>query len=149
MRKWDDVTSDDLLSILTYLAQNFDPELTLKVIELFHERMRDDLYFDPEILHLLMKRVFALIMDGKSADQAFGLKPMKGRHQRPDTTFRDIRATAIVILQQRRGENWENAVMEAAERLNVSERTIQRAYANVREALECVKEEVLKELADP
>lgn len=108
MRKWDDVTSDGLFTILTYLEQNFDPELALKVIELFHERMRDEVDFDPAILRLLIKRAFALIMEGYSADQALGLKPFRGKHQRPDTTSRDVRAAALVILEMRKGQNWEN-----------------------------------------
>ena len=80
MRKWDEVTSDGLLTIIEYLKHNFDAELSRKVIELFHERMQDDEHVDLDVLYVLMKHVFAQIMDGRTADQAFGLKCIKGKY---------------------------------------------------------------------
>ncbi|MCQ4265126.1 hypothetical protein CXK91_21700 [Stutzerimonas stutzeri] len=135
-RKWDQVTPEGLYTIIQYLKSNFDAELSHKVIELFHERMRDDIDFDPALLHSLMKHVFAQIMEGKSADQAFGLKTEKGKYPRPDTHSRDLHATAIVILRLRQGLNLEDSSNDAAELLGISDMTVKRACADWREALE-------------
>src|SRR5690606_42039404 len=72
----------------------FDPELSKKVIELFHERMRDEIDFDPALLHSLMQHVFAQILQGHSADQALGLKAIKGKYNRPDNTERSEEHTS-------------------------------------------------------
>lgn len=126
-RKWDQITPEGLYNIIQYLKDNFDPELSRKVIELFHERMRDDIDFDPALLDSLMKHVFARIMEGQSADQAFGLKAMRGKYIRPDNTSRDICAAAIVVLQMRKGVSWEKAVTDAAEHMVISDRSVERA----------------------
>ncbi len=42
MRKWDNVTYDQLSNIIEILKHHFDPALSHKVIELFHERMQDE-----------------------------------------------------------------------------------------------------------
>jgi hypothetical protein len=149
-RKWDEVTPGGLYNIIQYLKGNFDAELSRKIIELFHERMRDDIDFDPALLHTLMKHVFAQIMEGKSADQAFGLKTVKGKYPRPDTQSRDLRATAIVILRMGQGLNLEDSRNDAAELLDISEMTVQRACDEWRQVLEDLDlpDETLRELAD-
>ncbi len=147
MRKWDDVTPEGLDTIIEYLKCNFDPVLSLKVIELFHERMQDDEHVDLGSLYLLMKHVFAQIMEGRSADQAFGLKAIKGKYNRPDTMARDVRASAMVMLQMRRGVTWEDAVTDAAEQMGIGNRTVQRVFATHRIGLEWFPDEVLIELA--
>lgn len=164
LRKWDDVSTDELLSYISYLKQNYDPELSRNVIELFHERMRDGVSYDQEALHIFIKHAFARIMGepeddedededkkkkNESADQAFGLKPPpRGKHARPNTVFRDMSAAAIVILQRRRGVTWEEAVTDAAQCLDLGERIIERAYRAMREHLEFMLDETLIELAD-
>lgn len=148
-RKWDQITPEGLYNIIQYLKGNFDPELSRKVIELFHERMRDDIDFDPALLHSLMKHVFARIMEGQSADQAFGLKTVKGKYPRPDTQSRDLRATAIVILKMGQGLNLEDSRNDAAEMLEISEITVQRACDEWRQVLEDIglPNNTLRELA--
>ncbi len=148
-RKWDEVTPEGLYTIIQYLKSNFDAELSHKVIELFHERMRDDIDFDPALLHSLMKHVFAQIIEGKSADQAFGLKTEKGKYPRPDTHSRDLRATAIVILRLRQGLNLEDSSNDAAEVLGISESTVKRACAEWFETLEKLNlpDETLQQVA--
>ncbi len=147
MRKWDNVTYDQLSNIIEILKHHFDPALSHKVIELFHERMQDDEHIDPEVLYALMKHVFALIMEGKSADQAFGLKGIKGKHNRPDNSSRDVRAAAIVALQTRKGVNWEDAVTDAATHLAISDRTVERAYKAYKEGFEWLGDESLMQIA--
>lgn len=146
-RKWDEVTPEGLYNIIQYLKGNFDPELSKKVIELFHERMRDEIDFDPVLLHSLMQHVFAQIMQGHSADQALGLKAIKGQYNRRDNTERDLRASSIVILQMRNGISWENAVTDAAEHLSISSRTVERAYKTYRDGMEMLPDDPLMVLA--
>jgi len=146
-RKWDEVTPAGLHNIIQYLKSNFDPELSKKVIELFHERMRDEIDFDPALLHSLMQHVFAQILQGHSADQALGLKAIKGKYNRPDNTERNLRAACIVILQMRNGISWEDAVSDAAEHLSISDRTVERAYKTYREGVETLPDDPLRVLA--
>lgn len=147
-RKWDEVTPEGLYNIIQYLKGNFDAELSRKVIELFHERMRDDIDFDPALLHSLMKHVFAQLMDGKSADQAFGLKAIKGKHNRADTYERDLHAAAIVILNIRAGDTWLDAVATAAVHLDISESTVTRACKDFRSGLDLLPDDVLMQISD-
>ncbi|MEH6687772.1 MAG: hypothetical protein V7693_10935 [Halopseudomonas sabulinigri] len=149
MRKWDAVTHGELVANIEYLKHNFDPILSRKVIELFHERMRDDEHVDYDALFVLMKHVFAQIMDSKSADQAFGLKRKKGDVRRKDTEARDMRAAAIVIFYLEKKASWEDAIAEAVERLNISESTAQRACKKYRAYLEPCPNNVVKQIAFP
>lgn len=146
-RKWDEVTPEGLYNIIQYLKGNFDAELSRKVIELFHERMRDDIGFDPALLDSLMKHVFALIMEGRSADQAFGLTAIKGKYSRPDNTSRDVRAAAIMALQMRKGVNWEDAVTDTAMHMVISDRTVERAYEAYKAGFELLPDEPLMQIA--
>lgn len=148
MRKWDDVTPEQLSNIIEAIKYIYDPELSFRVIELFHERMQDDEHIDSWTLYSFMKHVFAQIMEGRSADQAFGLKPIKGKYRRPDNTSRDLRATAMVILQMRKGITWEGAVTDAAQHLKIGDRTVERAYEFYREGLACLPDEILLVLTD-
>lgn len=148
MRKWDNVTRDDLLTAVECIKHQFAPDAARNLIEYFHERMEDGDYYDVEVLHLLIKHAFALIISGKSADQAFGLKAIKGEHNRPDTFSRDVRAAALVVRQRRKGANWEDAVTDAAEHMGVSDRIVERAYKAYREGVECLPDEQLELIAE-
>lgn len=162
MRKWDAVTQGELFSIIENLKQAYDPDLARKVIELFLERMRDGEHIDHDVLAYWMEHVFAQIIAGKSADQAFGLKPVRGADKQKDTEDRDMLAVAIFVLHMRHGIQWRNlsrdstnnapidpilqtskgkweeALADAAVSLEISESTVQRAcsqYLNVLEML--------------
>ena len=79
-----------------------------------------------------------IIEDGYSPDQAFGLKAVRGVHERPDTHDRDIVATAMVILAMRAGENWENAIWKAATALfdhGRGDSAVKTAYTKYKDAL--------------
>lgn len=148
MRKWDDVTPEELDTKIEYLKVNYDPELSHKVLELFHERMQDDEHVDMGALYKLMKHVLALIIvEGRSADQAFGLKAIKGKYARPDTMSRDLRATAIVVMQMRKGATKEDAVTDAAEHMGINDRTIERACEAYQVGLTWLPDEALIQLA--
>lgn len=147
MRKWDDVTYDQLFNTIEILKHHFDPALSRNVIELFHERMQDDEHVDPDVLYALMKHVFALIMEGKSADQAFGLKRTKGGYKREDTYERDLHAAAIVVLNLRKGFKWLDAVADAAVHLSISESTVKRACADFREGLDYLPDDILMQIS--
>lgn len=146
MRKWDDVTPEGLFNIIEYLKSNYDPSLSKKVIELFQERMQDDIHVDPITLNSLMKHVFSLIIEGKSADQAFGLKIIKGKYNREDTIERDMCATAIIVIKRRQGSSLEDAVADAAEHMKTSDTTIKRSYKNHRDFIELLPDEHLEKM---
>lgn len=148
MRKWDNVTRGELLTNIEYLKDHFDPDLARKVIELFHERMRDDEYVDPDLLYAFMKPVFALIMEGRSVDQAFGLKLIKGKFEREDNYMRDLSAAAVVVLLMRKGVKWEDAINDASEYLGIGDRIIMRAYSHYKEEFEWIPDSVLKVFLD-
>lgn len=160
MRKWDDVTPEELLAYIEYLKHHFDPEIARNVIELFHERMQDDEHIDHDVLCYLMKHVFAQIMEGRSADQAFGLKPKRGDDKRKDTFDRDMAIATSFALKVRgiddnkkkttsdkaKGGHWEGAIIDTAEKFEVSESTVQRAYERFREALDLLDDDTLMEI---
>ena len=148
MRKWDHVSHDELLSYIEYLKHNFDPSLSRKVIELFHERMQADEHVDPDLLYMLVKHVFSVLMEGRSADQALGLKLIKGRYGRKDAYERDLRAAAIVVLNLRKKVKFLDAVADSASHLAISESTVTRACKELRAALELLPDDVLLQVAD-
>ncbi|MFQ2510266.1 hypothetical protein ACK31D_00005 [Aeromonas caviae] len=55
MRKWDHITPEELDTKIEYLKCNFDPDLTMQVIEIFNERMQDDEHVDTGALTKLIK----------------------------------------------------------------------------------------------
>lgn len=142
-RKWDEITSEELYGNITSLQSNHNPELTLNVIEALHERMRDDIPVPYELLCYFLEPVFAQILEGKSADQAFGLKQTKGGYARPDTHDRDLRAAALIILRMRSGKTWLDAVADVSEILHVVEPTAARAYKKF-SSLDCLPSEALE-----
>lgn len=163
IRKWDSVTLDSLVGDIEHLKHNYEPELAHKVIELFHERMRDDVPIDHDALAYLMSYVFARIMKGENSDQAFGLKPKRGEDKRTDSYDRDLHAAAIVVLYMRKGREWQQnltaaelleieepkwdyAVADAAVTLGISESTVQRACANFRDVLALLSDEALLQI---
>ncbi|MFC0708096.1 hypothetical protein [Azorhizophilus paspali] len=154
MGKWDDITADGLMGAVYAAKGKYDPELSRNVIEAFHERMEregDGFYLskDVEALCVLMKHVFAQILEGRTADQAFGLKPIKGKHERPSTMDRDMAAAAIVVLGVRRGSTRFAAVADAAVRLGISESVAGKAYDEYREAICLCTDADLEEMAEP
>lgn len=144
VRKWDEVTPEGLYNIITSLHNSRNPELTVKVIEVLHERMRDEIPVSYELLRYFLEPIFAQIIEGKSADQAFGLKFSRGGYQRPDTHGRDLCAAALITLRVRKGEGWEDAVADAAEALHISESTAARAYGMHNRSLEHLPNETLE-----
>ncbi|GAB3471622.1 hypothetical protein [Azotobacter salinestris] len=147
-----DVKHEELAAELSFLKTGHDPVAARSIIEYFHERMSNGLSYDKNILHDLMAHVFAGIVAGKSADQAFGLKLVRGGYERPDTIERDVPAAASVMLLMRKKKTWEQAIGETADRFfpdENSERTVERAYAKYREELETCTDEQLRETIGP
>lgn len=148
MRKWDAVTPGELITIIEYLKHNFDPALSRKVIELFHERMQDDEHIDHDVLCYLMKHVFAQIMAGSSADQAFGLKGKRGDDKKKDTFDRDVAMTALFILNIRKeNTSWDDARFDTAESFGVSESTVTRACKEFRDGFDLLPDDALRRIA--
>jgi hypothetical protein len=99
------------------------------------------------MLELFVMHPFEQISDGKNADQAFGLKPMKGKYSREDTFERDIRIAVLVVDKRRKGLTWEDAVGDVAEAMGVNARTVERAYDRFRAGVDDLPAEMLDEMA--
>lgn len=147
-RKWDEVTSGELMTNIEYLQCHHDPVLARNVIELFHERMEDGEHINMDALYLLSRYAFAKIIEGKTADQAFGLKLARGQYERPDTDERDMAAAALITLLMRKGNTWEDAILQAAETFAMGDSTVARNAQPYVAATNTLPEEILQEWID-
>ena len=127
--------------------------LAWKVIEYFHERMEDDEHVDLELLQMLMKHVFSqMVKEKRTAAQAFGLKPIRGKHKREDNFERDIRAATLVVKKMRKNATledaitWEGAVTDTAVQMEISDRIVERAYNAYRAGIEHLLDKQLEQL---
>lgn len=148
LRKLRDVSLDELFTLVEYLKVNYDPERSLKVIACLSARMEGDDYVPLELLQALTKHAFALIVEGKTADQAFGLKPIKGKYARSDNESRNMQAAALVFLQMRKNINWEDSVIDIAETMGLSDSVVRRAYSEYKDVFPLFLNETLENLAD-
>lgn len=150
--RWTDVTHEDLAVALASIKRGHDPETVRNVIEYFHERMSNGFPYDKDILYDLMAHVFAGIVAGKSADQAFGLKLERGKYEREDTTERDVTAAACMVLMIRKRTNWLDAKGYTANLLfpdGTGEKAVELAYKEYRAELEQCPDEILLEMLGP
>jgi len=161
LRKLRNISLDELFTLIEYLKVNYDPERSLKVIACLSARMESDDYVPPELLQALIKHAFALIMEGKNADQAFGLAPIRGRYARPNNESRNMQITALVILTLRKqiywkdanGKiidlilqfiDWEDAVGQVSDYMELGERTVSRAYGEYGSFFSSLENKLLK-----
>ena len=145
--KWADVTDADLIGALNAVTHAHDKVAAENLIEYFHERFSNEMPYNNEVLLSFVKLAFKRIADdGWSADHAFGLKLKRGLYLRDDTTERDVRATAFVILRVRQGWRWSDAVGGAANLLmpdGRGEDAIRTAYAKYRDTLSLLPDDTL------
>ena len=149
MIKSDEVTRKELINTIElFKLHPLSPGLAKKLIGYFHERMQEDEYVDSDLLYEFMKPVFASIMQGNTADQAFGLKLIKGKYEREGNYMRDLSAAAVVVLLMRKGVKWEDAINDASEYLGIGDRIIMRAYSHYKEEFEWIPDSALKMFLD-
>lgn len=145
--KWAAVTDADLMGALNAVMYSYDPVAAENLIEYFHERFSNEMPYNQDVLLAFVKMAFRRIVDDElRIDIAFGLAQQKGKHRRADTTERDVRAAAFVILRMRRGVKWSDAVGEAANLLmpdGTGDRALQMAYARYKECFSSFPDEVL------
>src|SRR5690554_6025448 len=147
LRKLRNISLDELFTLIEYLKVNYDPERSLKVIACLSARMESDDYVPPELLQALIKHAFALIVEGRTADQAFGLKPVKGQYPRLNNELRNMQAAALVFLQMRKDNNWENSVTDVAEAMELNDSVVRRAYSEYKDVFFWLPNETLEDLA--
>lgn len=149
LRKLRDVPLDELFTLIEYLKVNHDPERSLKVIACLSARMESDDYVPPELLQALTKHAFALIVEGRTADQAFGLKLIKGRYPRENNESRNMQAAALIVLQMRRDNSWETSVTDVAEAMGMGseDSIVRRAYSEYKDVFSLFPNETLESLA--
>ncbi|MFZ5958848.1 hypothetical protein ACOXVJ_15195 [Pseudomonas knackmussii] len=146
--KWLDVTREDLDVALASIKRGHDPESARNIIEYFHERMSNGFSYDQQFLQELMAYVFAGIAEGKTADQAFGLKLQRGKYERKDTTERDVAAAACMLLMSRKGVRYLDAKGDTANLLfpdGEGEKAIEHACREYHGELGCYTDVALLE----
>lgn len=134
------MTPNNLYALIEYIKVHHDPDIVMTIIRHYDEKEIDELtQQELELLALLMKHVFAKVLTGKTADQAFGLKLAKGEYPRPDTLDRDVTVTIFIILKKRRGRTHLEAIGDAANKFFTADRgdkAAEKAYAKYRNVFE-------------
>jgi hypothetical protein len=151
--KWANVTHDDLKAALASIKNGFDPEAAQNLIEYFHERMSSGYPYDEEILRELMALVFSrMVEDKRTGSQAFGLKLWRGGYDRVDTTERDVKAAAFVVLLMRKDIRWQDAIGDAANFMfpdGEGDKAVKEAYAHYKSEVEHYPDGTLMEILGP
>ncbi len=164
--KWHDVVNSELNGALAAVKYGHDPVAAKNLIEYFLERFRDGSHYNEHILLEFLDHAFGkIIEEGWSADHAFGLKLKRGHHERPDTTERDVIATAYMILLMRKNKNknknknwtWLEVKGEAANLLSQAgllpdgkgEKAVEEAYAFYANVFACLPDQALLDMLPP
>lgn len=147
LRQLRDVSDDSLFTWIECLKVNHDPEIAHKLIACLSARMECDDDIATEPLYALTKHAFALIVQGRTADQAFGLKSIKGKHTRKDNESRDMEAAAMVILQMKKGISWEDSLTDISEQMALNDSIVRRAYSQYKEIFTLFSNEALEDIA--
>lgn len=142
------ISPQGLYNLITVMESLYCPDVSRKVIAVLNKRMQNDEHVEPDLLYKLMKHVFARIMAGDSADQAFGLALRKGKYLREDTQDRDFQIAANVVALMRQGIRKSNAMMEIVEALALSERAVKRACRAHLESCEMLSDEHISLIID-
>ena len=99
-----------------------------------------------------MKHVFARMVAGQTADQAFGLVLARGKYTRDTEPDRKLAIAALVVMKIRHGKDpgtgnaltLENAVLDVSEEVKVGERTVERHYQKFGKGLHGLPDETLR-----
>jgi hypothetical protein len=70
---WQDISEAELRAALADVKRGADPAASLRLIEYFYRRLRDNLPYDQTILFEYLEHAFGRIVDGEPADRALGL----------------------------------------------------------------------------
>ena len=70
---WKDISEAELRAALADAKNGADPAAAIKLIEYFYKRINGNLSYDQTILFEYLVHGFGGILDGQSADRAFGL----------------------------------------------------------------------------
>lgn len=148
LSKLDPATPPPLEAIIRFTQSTTAPRLVHWLARYFIERVTAGVSYDIRMLERFILRPLEQISEGISADQAFGLKPMKGKYSRADTHDRDVSFAVLVADKRRKGLVWEDAVGDVAEAFGIKPRTVERAYDRYREGVDDLPTEILHEMAE-
>ena len=149
------LTDNDVRVLLVRAKSGNDHKAALGLISHFRDMLADGGDCDRGMLDEYLLDAFEKILGhgGEkqlSADQAFGLKPQKGRHERPDTTARDVQIAAYVeYLMRYKSTRWEDATGQAANYFcdeNSGDRMVSVAHAKYKKNLAFVDEAFLADM---
>ncbi len=156
--KWNDVTDADLEGALLVVKYDHDPSAAHALIEYFHQRIHGGRPYNERLLLEFVAHAFKKIaVDKWSADHAFGIskKRKRGKHQRDDTSSRDIVGAAFMVLLTRNKISWEIAKANAAELFfdpdgdGRGQKAMERAYATYKDSFWGWSNEDLASLLPP
>lgn len=147
-----EVTDKDLNGALAAVMHGFDPVAARNLVRYFHGCLQDGSPYNERILLDYVYYAFEkIINEGVSADHAFGFKQSRGKHEREDTTERDIVAAALVTRYMRENKTYLDARGDAANALfadGTGEKAVEAAYSQYKDVLQYLSIEALKELTD-
>lgn len=136
----DSLSNDEILSLLEAAKTSNEPESARALMSVMLRQLRaGNRSISPYVDNWIIYAFGQILEEGRSADEAFGLKGIRGKHKRPDTHDRDLIAAAIVILAMRSGTKWEDAVGDAANKLfedGRGDKAVQAAYTKHRDTLQ-------------
>ena len=148
------ITDGDIAGAFTIIAHDHDSVAAANLIKYFHFAMEDGAIFEShtkfsqkELTFLdFIKRAFGRYMEGKSLDAAFGLTRGRGERNVDDTTLRDLKITAFVILKMRKKTTWARSIAQAASEFKTGNRACEDAYATYKVALQNLDEKTLADI---
>jgi hypothetical protein len=76
---WKDISDEELRAALARAKSGSDPAASMKLIEYYHRRIRDNLPCDQMILFEFLEHAFGRMVEGQLPDQAFGFAPRAAR----------------------------------------------------------------------
>lgn len=143
-RKWDHLTPDELYNAVVLIKSSHEPTAARNVIECLYERLRDDVPFDVRVLELLVLHAFArMLEEGRTLDQGFGVKNVRGQYARKDTTIRDLQLAYLVAEKQADGLAVETAINDVEDTTKFGSGIVERAYRKHKDVLAYVTKDAL------
>ncbi len=76
---WKDISEVELRAALVGAKSGSDPAASMKLIEYFYKRIHESLPYEQTILLEYLDHALGRIVDGQSADRAFGIERQAGQ----------------------------------------------------------------------
>lgn len=152
------ITVDDIRAALAAVEFGHDQMAAGNLIRYFSEAMQRDELFQGYVKTGSREQLFLKFISmaferyclGDSVEAAFGLTRKRGDRGREDTTERNVKIAAAVILGMRGKKTWADAIGDAANQFfpdGAGQRACEDAYAEYRDLLSAMPDTALGSLA--